>query len=329
MTFLYPEALWLLLIMPVLAGVALFGTIRARHTVSAMVGSYRRDEILAAMTIKTFVVSILQGFAFILFIMAAAEPQWGEIAVEDERRGLDLVILVDISNSMLIEDVVPSRIARTRDVIRGVLARFEGVHASLIAFKGSPATLVPMTDDPVAMNLAVSNLSPALLTAPGTDLNRALRAGLQGFPAGSPRHQIILLFSDGGHEEGLDGTTIQLLRTSDIPIWTILTGSSAGGTIPHVGGGVMRDRSNSPVVLPARGDRMQMISELSRGKMFDISEVGIIQRLVADLEQITGRSDILLFRQAGRERYHLFVFAGFILLVIAVLVQSYRWRGGL
>ncbi len=329
MTFLYPESLWLLLVMPALAGVALFGTIRARRTVSAMVGSYRRDEILSAMTVKTFVVSILQGFAFILLIMAVAEPQWGEVVVEDERRGLDVVILVDVSNSMLIEDVVPSRIARTREVIRGVLSRFEGIHASLIAFKGAPATIVPMTDDPVALNLAVSNLSPAMLTAPGTDLNRALIAGLRGFPAGSPRHQIVLFFSDGGHEEGLNGNTIQQLRTSDIPVWTIRTGTSAGGTIPLVGGGVTRDRDNNPVVLPARGDRMETISELSRGKSFDISDPAIIPSLVSELEQITGRAETLLFRQAGRERYHLFAFAGFLLLVIAVLVQSFRWKGGL
>ncbi len=327
MIFLYPEALWLLLSLPLLGAVVLFGTIRARRTVAMMVGSYRRADVLAVLTIKSFIVTILQTAAFGLLILAVAGPRWGEVSVEDERRGLDLVLLVDVSNSMLVEDVLPSRLGRSREVIRAVLSRFSDTHASLVAFKGAATVIVPMTDDPIALDLAVANLSPALLTTAGTDLNAALQMAMQAFPSGSPRHRIVLMFSDGGHEEGVSGTTASMLRQSDVPVWTVTAGTGPGGTIPVSQGGVMRTAEGDPVVVRARPERMAAIAEYSGGRNYDLSESTMVQRLMGDLEQATGRASMILFRQVTQDRYHLFVLIAFAMMVLSVLIQTIRWRG--
>lgn len=327
MTFLYPERLWLLTALVPLGILTLLGAIRSRRTVVAMVGSYHRRDVMAILTIKSFLMTVLQAASLAMVLLAAAGPQWGDVSIEDERRGIDMVFLVDVSNSMLIEDIAPSRLARSREVARALANRLEGLHAAVVVFKGAAVTIVPMTDDSVSLDLAINNLSPALLTAPGTSIHAGLQEALSAFPAGSPRHRIVLMLSDGGHEPGLSSETVNLLRRSEVPVWTVVAGTRAGGTIPMAGGGVVRDALGNAVILPAMGQRMQQIAELSGGRSYDLGDSAVVQRIAADADQAAGGSASILFRQVTVERYHLFVLAALVLLVFSILVQTIRWKG--
>lgn len=327
MTFLHPDYLWWLLGVPVLAGVLVIALVRARHTLGFLVGTYIREDLLNILTIKHFVVTVFFSVAVSALVVAVAGPQWGEVSVEDERRGLEVVFLVDVSNSMLVDDVSPSRLQRTREVIRAVASRFPGMHHSVVVFKGGSSVLVPMTDDPAAFELAVSNLSPALVTAPGTDLSGALLKAIGAFPQGTPRHRAIVLFSDGGHDEGISTGVLEQVRDSAIPVLAVVAGTPAGGTIPTADGGVLRDSTGEPVIVRVEESRMRRIADISGGALYYLTESNIVPRIAADLEQVGGLGAAVLFRQVTVDRYHLFVLVALLLLTLIVLVQSLRWRG--
>ena len=229
MSFGYADLLWYLLAVPAGGVVLAFTGRRSLRTIETMTGEYRGNEIVNTHVVRYFVLSVLFTGAIVSLVVALAEPEWGEETIEDERRGLDLVFLIDVSNSMLAEDIAPSRLSRTLNVARAIASRVPEAHTAVVAFKGAATTIVPMTEDRVSFELAMSNLSGGVLTAGGTNLTDGLSAALEAFPVGSPRHQIILLFSDGQESEDAVVSLSREIRRSDVSIIAIQTGTEDGG----------------------------------------------------------------------------------------------------
>jgi len=324
-TFEYPDLLWYLLALPPGGAVLLFSVRRSIRTIEEMTGEYRRREIQAVNVVRYFVSAVLTFGAIASLILALAEPGWGERVVEDERRGLELVFVIDVSNSMRAEDIDPSRLARARSVARSVAGRFPDAHKSVVIFKGAATVLVPMTEDPVSFDLAMNNLSGGLITAAGTNIRDGLTAALEAFPTGSPRHRGILLFTDG--EELLESvdSVVEQIRRREIPIFAVQTGTEGGATIPLPSGGVLRDGDGEPVIAGVDSAILRTLAEVSGGRYYRIADSGVTQSLVDDLEGATGVDREILFRRTGENRYHLFVLLALLFLAGNVLVRSVPW----
>ena len=107
---------------------------------------------------------------------------WGKTTTKDESTGFDLVIAVDISRSMLADDLAPSRISRGGEGISYILNSFESIRAALVIFKGKGEIMVPLTEDPIQMEAAIRSLSPDLYSVPGSDLEQvSFRSGCLSF----------------------------------------------------------------------------------------------------------------------------------------------------
>jgi Ca-activated chloride channel homolog len=324
-TFGYPENLWFLLLLPP-AGVGAFLFLRGSlRTVLKMTGTYREKEFTNIYVVRYFVVSILFAGAMASLIFAASEPEWGEETVEDDRQGLEMVFLMDVSNSMRAEDIEPSRLARSRSVARTVANRFPSAYTSVVIFKGAATVLVPMTDDSVAFDLAMGNLSGGLITTAGTSLYDGLSTALDAFPSGSPRHQVILLFSDGDELQESADALADRLRRSEIPVLAVQTGTTAGATIPLASGGVLREDDGNPVIVGADERVLRRIAEASGGRYFHITDTAIAQTITEELQRRIGSDGDLLFRRSGEERYHLFILLALVLLSGMVVSHAVPW----
>lgn len=325
MSFGYPDLMWYLLAVPLGGVVLALAGRRSLRTIETMTGEYRRNEIVNAQVVRYFVLSVLFTGVIVSLIFALAEPEWGEETIEDERRGLELVFLIDVSNSMLAEDVSPSRLARTRDVARTIASRIPEAHTAVIAFKGAATTIVPMTEDRVSFDLAMSNLSGSVLTAGGTNLTDGLSAALNAFPSGSPRHQMILLFSDGQELEDAVTSLSQDIRRSNIPIIAVQTGTEGGATIPLGNGEVMRDQEGRPVVVGVDAEVLRTVAALSRGRFARIDDNGVVTLLIEEIRSRSDGDSMALFRREPQQRYHVFVVIGLFFLTMIVIVQSIPW----
>lgn len=325
MTFRYPEFLWWLAALPAVPVVYAVSLYRARRTVGRFVGSGRRSEVFGALTIKHLIGGFLVTCAFASAILAPAGPQWGRTSVEDERRGLEIVYLIDVSNSMSARDIAPSRLVRAREVARAIGARLPGSYHSVVAFKGDASIVVPMTEDRVAFDLAMGNLSGALITAAGTSLESAVGTALSAFPHGSPRHRAVVMLSDGEALQGSIEQELDRIRSSEVAFFPIVTGTQQGATIPTRDGGVLRDETGDPVIVRVNETVMGELAEASGGRLFHISDPAVGRRIVEELEDAAGRGQDVVFRSRRVSRFHLFALGTVLCLFGATIVHNARW----
>lgn len=322
MTFGYPEYLWALAVIPVGGVIGFFLLRNSLNRILSASGELRRKEVTNIYSVRYFVSAVLFAGALAGLVIAAAEPEWGEETVEDDRRGLEIAYVIDVSNSMLAEDIEPSRLARSRSVARAIAGRFPEAHSSVIIFKGAATVLVPMTEDSVAFELAMSNLSGGLITTAGTSIRDGLTAALDAFPEGSPRHRIVILFTDGDELQDSVNDISEELRNGSIPILTVQAGTSAGATIPLPTGGVLRDGDGNPVVVSVDESVLQRVADLTDGRLFRLTDTAVTQGIVDELQRRVGDGSEVLFRRTGEARYSAFVLISLLLLSLAVIIHS-------
>lgn len=233
MRFGRPEILWVFLVLPLLVPLIMWSVRRRRRTLR----SFGKPEIL-----KRLLPSIpwewrfIRGGALLLgalfFLLAAAEPQWGSRNETLHLQGVDIVVTLDTSRSMLAEDISPNRLERAKAEISQFLRSLHGDRVALVPFAGTSYIHCPLTSDYAAVRIFLEILDAGLLPVPGTAIGDAIRTSLKAFPDGQGRHQVILLLTDG-EDHGSDPLgAAREASERGVRIYTIGLGSPAGELIP-------------------------------------------------------------------------------------------------
>ncbi|AFG38563.1 vWA domain-containing protein [Spirochaeta africana] len=326
MSLQYPEFLWgLLLLLPI--GVVL---LRAHHSgrkaLQRLYGGSLPDKLATVYYVKWFFSSVFFLAAMVFFILALTGISWGQQPIEDNREQLEIVFVVDVSNSMLAEDVSPNRLARSVELVRGVINGLPQARFGVTAFKGEGTTVIPVTENRYVFDALERLLDPAIITTPWTHIDRGLQAGAQAFPPGSSRNQVLVLFSDGeNHGRSVQPIAAELGR-SGIPVVAVLTGTADGSLIP-IGpdGSPLRDARDQVVVTRADRSLMQGIADASGGILVDANQPGSLGNLISFMEdlEVQGHG----FRLVDVPRTRLLVAVGLLLLMCGEMVRVIRWKG--
>jgi Ca-activated chloride channel family protein len=277
--------------------------------------------------VKWFFTALFFDLFLVTSILAAADLQWGERPVEEDRDGLEIVFTVDVSRSMLAADPAPSRLSRTADLLRGLVERLPGSRYSLVAFKGRAVPLIPPTEDRVALGSLANQLSPELLSAPGTNLADALSVALDAFTDGSRRHRVLVLFTDG---ESLEGSPLEeASRAAElgVPIFSVAAGSEEGSTIRLSDGSLLRDSEGEIVVSRVDADLLERIAEMTGGQSLRLSDADVFSRLLGHIEAHVSAREERGFRLVSVSRYRLFVGLALVFLLLHMSVRFVKWRG--
>lgn len=178
---------------------------------------------------------ILFTLGAILIIFSLARPRWGHEWVDVKQRGLDMMILLDTSNSMLAEDLAPNRFRRAKWGIEGLTQELKGDRAGLVAFAGSAFLQCPLTLDYGAFLMQLEDLKPGSIPKGGTNIGAAFREALDGLGDETDSDQVFMLITDGeDHQEGLDDILKDLTKRG-IRVFVIGVGSPEGELIPIAG----------------------------------------------------------------------------------------------
>ncbi|HNV86919.1 MAG TPA: VWA domain-containing protein, partial [Candidatus Omnitrophota bacterium] len=170
--------------------------------------------------------------AFAMGLIALAQPQWGAEKKQIERKGVDVIFLLDTSLSMLVQDTKPSRLEKAKIEIRSFVKKFKGDRVGIIAFAGSSFLQCPLTLDYAAFFLFLDAINVGYIPDPGSSLEDALENAAQSFPSGEKRHRAIIIFSDGEfHGEALK-SAIEKAVSEGITIYCIGLGTTEGEPIP-------------------------------------------------------------------------------------------------
>ena len=327
MRLLYPENLWYLLGLLPLLLLFIYNYHRGRRRLRVLTGEWRSGSVYNVYLVKSFFSSLLLILFFSFAVLSVAGFNWGRRTVEDDRSGLDLVFAVDISRSMLAEDVSPSRLARARDAMRAAVRELEFARFSVVVFRGDAVTAVPMTEDSVAVENFLSALSVQMMTSPGTNLAAGVTAALEAFPAGVNRHRLVVLFSDGESVDGgnLEGV-LQRVAKEEVPLFVVAAGTSEGARIPLGGGAFVSDEAGEPVVSRVDLAALRRLSQESGGNYFSLVEAGSISTVLRELESHYDAISTDGLRTLSVDRYRLFLGLALLSLALYVVLGSLRWR---
>jgi Ca-activated chloride channel family protein len=176
---------------------------------------------------------ILMTLGFCFLVLALARPQWGSRWEQMKRRGLDILIALDVSKSMLSEDIKPSRLERSRLAIKDFIKGLKGDRVGLITFSGDAYLACPLTSDYAGFNLTLDDISVKMIGLGGTDISRAIREARKAYAGAAGKHKILIIITDGENHEGDHVAEAQkAAKDNQIHIYTIGVGTPEGELIP-------------------------------------------------------------------------------------------------
>lgn len=279
----------------------------------------------------------LLTLAVAFLVLAIARPQWGAKTEVVQRKGLDIVVAVDVSLSMLAEDIRPNRLARSKQEIQRFVERLEGDRAALVAFAGDAFLQCPLTSDYSAFRIFLDVLEPGLIDAPGTDLSRAMETALQAFPPGEGKHRVMVLLTDGEDHGGRALAVAERAAQAGVVIYTVGIGSPTGVPIPvrTASGGRTYKRARDGSIVSTRLDP-ELLEAIARktGGEFYHAQPGRFE-LLDVLNKINAMEKKTLDSQRlsrFEERYQIPLAIAGLLLVLEMLLSDRRrargaWRG--
>jgi Ca-activated chloride channel family protein len=196
--------------------------------------------------------------------LALLGPVRGFTLREVQRRGLDLVLCLDTSRSMLVQDIKPDRLTRAKREINGLLAQLAGDRAALLSFAGDVRDVAPLTHDRETLEVFVDAQTPEDNLRGGTDIGAVLEQALTLFDGRSGAHEAIVLLTDGEDLEGHGLAVARKAQERGIHIYVVGMATALGGKIPD-GRGFVRDEEGKEVVSALGGESLQQIAELTGG----------------------------------------------------------------
>jgi len=265
--------------------------------------------------------------ALTLTLIAAADPQIGTRIEEVKREGIDLVVAVDVSYSMLAQDIVPSRLAKAKHEMKSLLNRLKGDRVALVAFAGQAVIECPLTMDYGAAELFLDVLNPGLVSKAGTSLAAAIKVGLQAFQKESQAGKAMILITDGEDHEAAVMDAVEEAKKMGVTIHAVGIGSVQGVPIPvsEQGGEYKKDRKGNVIVTRLDEELLQKITTETGGIYQRCSSSGddlsAILNAVAGLEK--GELGSHEFTQY-EHRYQIFVALALLALVLEYLISDRR-----
>ena len=333
MTFAYPVVLLALLLLPLLAGLKVWGDVRSKGA-AARVASPRLLEGLLVQRGRGqgWLVLLLELGALACFVVALARPQYGFLEEETGAGGRSLIVAIDTSRSMLTDDLKPSRLTRTQLAATDLVKRLRGDRIGLMPFAGTAFMYAPITPDVDALLESIDSLDTEIIPRGGSNLARPIDLALETFAkANAEGQQVLILFSDG---ENLEGTTLEAAkraRDRKLTIITIGVGTPNGALIPdpESPGGYYRDPDGKPVVSRLQRDVLVSIANTTGGLYLPLDENGVNDRRIDLILQKLERTAMKgKMTRKSLDRYRWPLGTGLVLLTAAWIAAIAKRHGG-
>jgi Ca-activated chloride channel family protein len=332
-----PQLLWLALALPaVVLGYVLAFTHR-RRLLRRLGGTILGERMAASVSMGRKIVRAgLATLALALLLLAAARPQAGGRARLERQRGLDLVVALDFSKSMLARDVYPSRLERAKRELERLMDRLAGDRIGLVAFAGETLTYPPTTDY-AAVKLFWRDLGPGDMPVGGTAVGRALKASLEQLvllrqKGGATRSQVILLLTDGEDTESEPLEVADEAAKLGVKIYAVGIGSRSGELVPEVDAegkvtGYLKDADGKYVTSRLAEELLGQLAQKTGGEYLraDAKRFGV-EQVEQALMSLKRTEDEARLVKTYDEIYEALVLPAFLLLVGEACMSERRKR---
>lgn len=263
-----------------------------------------------------------------LVLVALARPQWGEQVQTVDRQGVQVMVALDVSKSMLADDIKPNRLARAKLEIADLMQKLDGDSLGLVLFSGASFIQFPLTSDYSTARTFLDGARPAVISRPGTNVGDAILTAMGGFDENSAGQRVIVLITDGeGHEPGALDAARQAADAGAV-IYAIGFGSPEGAPVPELDGagnviGYKVDEAGQPVITRLDEATLQEIARIGGGEYYRAAADGSeLDRLVASLGELQQGALGAQVDARRIERYQIPLAAALLLLVVSWLIPD-------
>jgi Ca-activated chloride channel family protein len=268
--------------------------------------------------------------ALALLIVAAARPQYGQQEKTVKRQGIEVMVALDISNSMLAEDVAPNRLDRAKQMLSKMIDNMTDDKVGLVVFAGEAFTQLPITCDYVSAKMFLNTISPKLISTQGTAIGAALQTAIRSFGSQeSDAGRAIILITDGENHEDDATAVAKQAQELGIQVFVIGIGKPEGSPIPVPGtNDYIKDRSGQVVVSRLNEEMCQEIAQAGKGAYVRCDNTNTAMRaLQQELDRIATTDLETTVYADYNEQYQSFLLIALLLLVIDCFIlmrQNHR-----
>jgi Ca-activated chloride channel family protein len=327
MTFGNPMALWALAALPILAWLGM-RALRRRREIAGAIGQTEVVARLHAGTAAAWRARRAAGglAVFALLAIAAARPQYGRIEQTMRRRGIDVLIAVDSSASMLAQDVRPNRLKAAKDGMRRLISQLGTNRVGAIDFSGEAFLRCPLTLDHSLAHLVIEAIDVETIGTPGTDLGRAIDVALESFERAGSRGSALVLITDGEDNEGRGLSAARRAAEKGVRIFAIGIGTEEGALVPDGRGGFKDRPEGGKVVSRLDLNGIERIAEAAGGVALSAERgvadaVNRIARQIDRMEKQNLESRRVIVHQ---DRFSWFVAPAILLMLWMVIARPER-----
>jgi len=329
--FAYPEYFWGFWLIPILTIFFIFSRILRKRALRKFGDLEIISQLMpSASNARPIFKFILLMLALSAFILGAARPQFGSKLQTVKREGVEIIIALDVSNSMMAEDIKPNRLERAKRAIDRLISRLKNDKIGLIVFAGEAYTQLPITSDYSSAQLFLASVSPEIVPRQGTAIGAAINLATRSFSPNPESSKAIIVITDGeNHEDDAVGAA-QLAAQQGIVVHTIGMGLPQGAPIPVVRGGqtdYRRDRDGNIVITRLDEVMLEKISAAGNGIYLRASTANV--GLEDILDEINKMQKTEIETQMFSEYEDLFPYffaAGLALLLLEFLIMERKNR---
>lgn len=326
MTLLNPQYLWLMLLVPLFFVVqALMLRLRRRRIrrfgdeelVNALMPSYAGAKVWLRLSFF--------AIAFCFIVLAMARPQRGVKLKEQQLKGAEVIIALDVSNSMLAEDYSPNRLERAKLAISRVADKLHDDRIGLIVFAGDSYVQIPLTSDYISAKMFLNSISTGSVPVQGTAIGSAVDLAMRSFSDQSDKSRAIIVITDGENHEDDPVAAAQRAADMGVRVFTIGVGSKEGKFIPLPDGGYITDSEGNNVVTRLDDVTLQEIAEAGNGVYVHSSnrEFGL-DPIIEEVQKMEDKVMTTVTYEEYEELYMYFLGVAIFFLVVQMLVGDRR-----
>ena len=324
MRFANPEYLYLLLLLPVIVLLFFYSIYRRNKDIR----SYGDPQLLKALipsyaSLRNHLTFWLSLTAVMLMVFVLARPQFGAKKETVTTRGVEVVVALDISNSMLADDITPNRLEKAKRLISRIINKSSENKVALIVFAGDAFVQLPITNDFISAKMFLESITPRLIERQGTDIASAINLATKSFTPNEKVGKAIVIITDGENHEGGAEEAARLAAEKGMNVFVLGIGTEKGGRIPLSGkSDFLRDSDGYVVVTKLNEEMARSIAEAGKGVYITVDNTNNAQTVIDNELDKLAKDDIKTEMYTKyREQFMVIAALAFIVLVIEIILN--------
>ena len=268
---------------------------------------------------------ILQG-ALALLVVMLARPQFGTKISNEQRTGIETIIAMDISNSMLAEDITPSRLDRSKMMVENLVDHFTNDKIGLLVFAGDAFVQLPITSDYVSAKMFLSSIDPSMMATQGTDIARAIDMATHSFTQEEGIGKAIIVITEGEDHEGGALESAEAAKKAGMRVYVLGVGSTQGAPIPIPGtGDYMKDNTGNTVMSALNEDMCRQVAQAGGGAYIHVENNSAAQdQLDNELSKLAKKETTSTVYSEFDEQFQAVAILALLLLILEICIFDRR-----